>query len=314
MNLQYFEQHFPLGVSALSQLRRYQTPLSWVVFACLVAQVSWSAGQLVWMPFQSTTINTWHPSPVANLTAAKSVDVMAIKEKNLFGVSTLTEMPGQVVNQDAPQTRLNLTLVGVVVTGSAKKSLAIIANDDAQSTYGINEKIEGTRAKLKAVFHDRIIINNAGKDETLMLDDVDYSALPSSKPRISLPPNETSSPEQNSEGIYGKRPPDTENPQEILGIIRRELTRHPQTILDYIHFSKISKSEKTIGYRLSPGKVPQFFSALGLKDGDIATALNDIKLSNPKALGQIMKQLSDADGTTLTIERDGQTKNILIQF
>lgn len=68
--------------------------------------------------------------------------------------------------QDAPKTRLNLVLVGAVASSNPKLSLAVIANRGTQATYGINEEIEGTRAKLKAVLVDRVIIDNSGRDET----------------------------------------------------------------------------------------------------------------------------------------------------
>ena len=58
----------------------------------------------------------------------------------------------------------------------------MIANRGTQATYGINEEIEGTRAKLKAVLIDRVIIDNSGRDETLMLEGIEYKRLAVSAP------------------------------------------------------------------------------------------------------------------------------------
>ncbi|MGT0149779.1 type II secretion system protein N [Vibrio metschnikovii] len=46
------------------------------------------------------------------------------------------------VQVDAPPTRLNLTLVGVVASNELERSLAVIANRGQQATYGLNEQIE----------------------------------------------------------------------------------------------------------------------------------------------------------------------------
>lgn len=308
MNFQYLEQNFPIAVTALNQFKRYQVQLSWAVFGSMLAVSAWQVGSMVWMPFQSNTINTWHPTAVSHLSPAKSVDLTSIKQKNLFGISPLSAQGGYAKN--APQTQLNLSLVGVVVSQNAKDSLAIIAKQKTQTTYGVGETITGTRAKLKAVYEDRVIINNVGKNETLMLKDVNYSTVSSKHDTYShespmgvMPGN-----------VYGKRPPSIDNTKDILGTIKRELAKDPQTILQYVHFSKTEESGKIVGYKLTPGKVPQFFSSLGLESGDIATAVNDVDLTDPKALMELMGQLKDIDSLNLTVERDGESKDIFIQF
>ena len=96
----------------------------------------------------------------------------------------------QPVKQDAPQTRLNLTLVGLVASSNPQTALAVITHRGKQNTYGLNEAIEGTRATLQAVYPDRVIIRNSGRDETLMLDGVDFNKASQSTRKT--PPARTS--------------------------------------------------------------------------------------------------------------------------
>ena len=72
------------------------------------------------------------------------------------------------------KTRLNLTLTGVVASSEQEAGTAIIENRGSQAVYGLGEKIEGTNATLQKVYNDRVIIKNGVRNETLMLDGIDY--------------------------------------------------------------------------------------------------------------------------------------------
>jgi general secretion pathway protein C len=54
------------------------------------------------------------------------------------------------------------------------KSIAIIAHNGTQNSYGIGDYIDGTQARIRQVFADRVIIARDGRDETLMLDGEEY--------------------------------------------------------------------------------------------------------------------------------------------
>ena len=76
--------------------------------------------------------------------------------------------------EDAPQTRLNLTLTGVVASSNRENAAAIIEHQSSQETYGIGDLITGTRATLEQVHNDRVLIKQSGRLETLMLDGFEY--------------------------------------------------------------------------------------------------------------------------------------------
>ena len=207
--------------------------------------------------------------------------------------------------QEAPQTKLNLLLAGVVASSDSSKSLAVIANRGKQNTYGVGETVEGTRATLKAVFYDRVIIENNGRDETLMLEGTKYSKTiqQASKPATKV----QSTIAGNNSGLSSRD-------EQDLSQIRKEITENPQSVMKYIRLSQVSRDGNIVGYRVSPGKNRQLFEAVGLEAGDVAISLNGADLTNPAEMGKIWKTLPELTELNLTVERNGQLHDVYIGF
>lgn len=283
-----------------------QYRVSILIAGFLVALSGWTLGQVVWLTQDaSPQMVAWQPSPPPRGQGQTSerLNVAELKAMQLFGVYNENKpqpVVRQPVVQDAPKTRLNLVLVGAVASSNPQTSLAVIANRGQQATYGVGEEIEGTRAKLKAVLVDRVIIENEGRDETLMLEGVEYKKLSATSPQV-VP----------SSTITKNNPPDAD---DQLAQIREEITADPQKIFQYVRLSQVKQEDKVIGYRVSPGKSPQLFEAVGLQDGDIAVQLNGNDLTDPAAMGQIFNAVSELTELNLTVERDGQQHDIYIQF
>ncbi|MGV3001980.1 type II secretion system protein GspC [Vibrio sp.] len=277
-----------------------QSQLSFVITMLLTALIAWVVGILLWaLLFPTSGIARWSaPNVIASQTSSNSqTDTLSpLLSANLFGLYTQTPTQKQQVAQDAPQTRLSLTLVGAVASSNDKLSLAIIANQGKQATYGIGETIDGTRVTLTAVYVDRVIISNQGRDETLMLQGVDYSKSPQSVTR---------NPVENQA---------TTDDVADLDTIRKEISEDPQKIFQYIRLSQVMDEGQLKGYRVRPGKDRALFEQVGLQDGDIATALNGQDLTDPSKMATLWKTALESMEWNLTVERDGQTHDIYIQF
>lgn len=289
----------------LHGLMNSQAKISLLITAVFISLSAWIAGELIWYSVDSNSTTKWVAQKSESITQKNDfLDTRELKDANLFGLYSEKSEPvkaAQVVS-DAPKTRLNLTLVGVVASSNEANSLAVIANKGVQATYGINEDIEGTRAKLKAVLVDRVIIDNAGRDETLMLQGIDYSKRSVSSTQV----NTQRSPSVRTSG---------NNPSVKLEDIKQEITEDPQKLLQYIQLSQMRDKEgKLIGYRVRPGKNKVLFESVGLKSGDIATHLNGEDLTDTATMGRIWKSLSDLTELNLTVDRKGQTEEIYIQF
>ncbi len=275
-----------------------------LVFVCLSA---WLSGQIIWRFYGDQAVVTqWSPVQAGSASAqnrSDNYDVSALLEAALFGQFSEQAKPIETtpVVQDAPQTRLNLVLVGAVSSSTPQKSLAIIANRGKQATYGIGEQIEGTRAKLKSVFVDRVIIDNAGRDETLMLEGIKYKKSIPSQGSASRNEPARQAERDSSAAVAGQ-----------IDSIRAEIQQDSQKIFQYIGFSQAKRNGKIIGYRVRPGRNRGLFDAVGLKNGDVATALNGEDLTDPAVMGKIFTSISEMTELSLTVERDGQTHDIYI--
>ncbi len=256
---------------------------------------------MVWMVQDTPTVSSqWSPSvgnskPVNN----QGLDISSLQKGILFGEYSESK-PEVVVQQvvDAPKTRLNLTLVGVVASNNAEKNLSVIANRGSQATYGINEVIDGTRVKLKAVLPDRVIIDNSGRDETLMLQGIDYAKR---SPMAARPqPRRT------------ERTNSNEVNEEQLAEIQQTILKNPQDIFQYVRLSQVKEDDTILGYRVSPGKNSALFESVGLENGDIATEFNGFDLTSPDVMNELAVAVSEMTEINLSVLRDGQQHDIYI--
>ncbi|MBT2918565.1 type II secretion system protein GspC [Vibrio anguillarum] len=287
----------------LQKIPQWQKPISQFLTLVLLVTSAWILGKMVWLMQQNAVdITPWSPRAIASTpNAVRSLDLSSLQQGSLFGRYSEQKVEvAQPVVKDAPKTSLSLLLVGVVASNEPSKSLAVIANRGSQATYGVNEVIEGTRVKLKAVFNDRAIIDNSGRDETLMLDGIDYH-----KPSVATPERVVAS------NVRGNNPASAE---EKLDDIRAAIASNPQEIFKYVRLSQVKRDDKVLGYRVSPGQSPELFESVGLQDGDVAIALNGQDLTDPDAMNKIFQSVSELTEMNLTVERDGQSHDIYIQF
>ncbi|WP_299019964.1 type II secretion system protein GspC [uncultured Photobacterium sp.] len=281
----------PLSVTALTRM------MTWL----LVVMLAWILGRLVWSVVQPAAApSSWQAKQVAVSSSNRSgFQVSEVLDMHLFGryQQNAPVVKKEPVKQDAPVTRLNLTLVGVVASSDSQTSLAVITHSGKQNTYGLNEAIEGTRAILQAVYVDRVIIRNSGRDETLMLDGVKFTkggrALP-----LPLPPASKAKPV----------------PSTDLSRIKQEILEKPQTLFSYIRLSQVKRDGKLVGYRVNPGKERALFDSVGLKANDLAVSMNGNDLTDPTVMAKLWTELSQATDFTLTVEREGQLHDIYIEL
>ncbi|MGF1759056.1 type II secretion system protein GspC [Photobacterium sagamiensis] len=268
----------------------------------LVVMLAWLLGRLAWSFVKPATDVTPWQAQVASASGGKTsaFPLSDVLSMNLFGryQQDAPIIKKEPVKQDAPQTRLNLTLVGVVASSRPETSLAVITKGGKQNTYGLNEAIEGTRATLQAVYVDRVIIRNSGRDETLMLDGLKFSKSQSqSSSRQPAPSRSSKSPATSQ-----------------LTKIKQEILDKPQTLFSYIRLSQVKKDGELVGYRVNPGKDRVLFDAVGLVADDLAVSLNGNDLTDPTVMAKLWTELSQATDFTLTVEREGQLHDIYIEL
>ncbi|MEW9797725.1 type II secretion system protein GspC [Alteromonas sp. CYL-A6] len=229
------------------------------------------------------------------------VNISKIQQLNLFGDATRAPQPVvQEVVTDAPETRLNLTLTGVVVSSLQQAAAAIIENRGSQSVYGLGEKIEDTNATLQQVFSDRVIIRNGARNETLMLDGVDFEEA--NRRRQSVTRQERAAPEEEQRL--------SEEALEATASLRSQ----PANFTDFISISPKTEDGQLVGYQVKPGKEPALFDAAGLKAGDVIAQINGLDVTDVQQAQEALSELRSAQSIELTILRDGSYETLYLDL
>ncbi|WFB48104.1 type II secretion system protein GspC [Vibrio coralliilyticus] len=284
------------GVIQLDSFLKNQDRLSSMATVVLLGMSAWISGALIWKPMESQSVTPWQPMSVAGSVSKDSgLNIAELQNSNLFGrYQAQAPVEKKPVVTEAPKSRLNVILVGVVTSTEANKNLAVVASRGQQATYGIGETLEGTRATVVQVLYDRIIVDNSGRNETVMLEGLKYTKNLQQQPKTKSIKADVSA----------------DKLDEIRSVIRKDAKQ----IFQYVRMSQIKRDGEVIGYRLTPGKEKELFESVGLQSGDIATQINGQDLSNPATMGEIFKNMSQLTELNLTVERDGQPYEIYIEL
>ena len=244
--------------------------------------------------------------------AQQDVDISPLQKLNLFGRYNENEQIKEVAKEitDAPVTRLQLTLAGLVASDNPEGAAAIIEYQGKQETYGIGELIKGTRASLEEVLTDRVIIKQSGRLETLMLDGADYNQPAQNVANKKA--KQDAIKKRNTANVVDQR----SNKELTVNAtkLRTDLAKDPGKITDYLRISPARIKGKIVGYRLSPGKNPEFFKLSGLKSGDIAVQMNGNDLLAPLEAAQALSALRTERDISLLIERRKELIEILFSI
>ena len=195
----------------------------------------------------------------------------------------------------APASTANLILAGTIATQDPKHGVAIIAErGNPSKVYAVGERVVGG-ATLHSVYLDRVILDRAGALETLQL------------PRQILASNRA--PPALQRGADAGTAAAVEN-------IRRMVQQDPG-ILDQVMRTVPSydnSAGKLRGFRAYPGRNRQIFGKLGLKPGDLVTAINGTPLDDPQHSQDVFNTIQTSDHVTVTVERGGQKQDITLSI
>ncbi|MCF5883758.1 GspC family type II secretion system variant ExeC [Aeromonas veronii] len=273
----------------LAQCRRLpMTRVTQVAFLALLLMLAQQSAALTWRLLTLASPQTsqpWQPSAVAvSGQSNPRLELGEVSRLALFGKAIPKAQAKAAVAANAPRTQLNAQLNGVLASSDPAKSIAIIAMSGIQNSYGVGDMIDGTQARIRQVYPDRVIIERDGRDETLMLDGEEY----------------------------GKPLPQTNTAP--LGSLRSELMADPGKITDYLNISPVQVDGRMTGYRLNPGSNPEFFNQSGLQANDLAISINGLDLRDNMQAMQAMQQIAGATEMTVTVERQGEQFDIYVRL
>ena len=233
------------------------------------------------------------PVPTIGLTRAQhsALDIQSVVAAHLFGIAVAD--PNAQDPANAPPSTANLMLAGTIASQDPKRGVAIISDGGPAKVYAVGENVGG--ASLHSVYLDHVILDRSGSLETLLL------------PR-NLPPN-IPGPAQTRRGGDQRTVAAVDN-------IRRMVQQDPG-ILDQVMRTVPSYDNvagKLRGFRAYAGRNRQIFAKLGLKSGDLVTAINGTPLDDPQRSQEVFNTIQTSDRVTVTIERGGQKQDISLNI
>ncbi|MCE2573538.1 type II secretion system protein GspC [Motilimonas eburnea] len=295
---------FSGALSRLSSLP--QQKLSSIAFYSLLVLLCYQLANLTWlaMPTKSNQAPTWRPAPATEQGQNQpGLNLTALTALHLFGeFNKVVAKPKPVVQKpkEAPKTKLNVKLTGVLASTIPKNAMAIIEDRGRQDTYFIGNTIGNTGAVLKEVQPDRVILEYRGDLQTLMLDGEDYVA---------------SKPEPRASRSAPVKPAKPADPEPVeLELNRAELLANPNKITDFLSISPVRNQGTLVGYRINPGKDRSLFEAAGLQPNDLAVSLNGIDLTDMQQSMSLMQEFPTMREMTLSVERDGQIYDLFFSL
>ncbi|AMN47216.1 general secretion pathway protein C [Steroidobacter denitrificans] len=277
-------QSFP----ARQWLGRAAMHLPRILAAVLMVAIAWQLVNLLWLllePSPAQDPGPIHPAPGQAFQIHKGIDVQSIADAHLFGVP---QTPSGAA-EPAPQTRMNLALSAVFAGNDPRKGFAIIG-ESAQSgkVYATGAAIR-PRTRLHEVYADRVILDNAGKLEALLLPKLGSSSV-----------------------AISRIPPPANAPRQFAESLREIAQNNPGALAEIVRAQPVFAGGVQRGFRVYPGRNRQQFAQSGLRPGDLVIAINGTPLDDPQRGREIFDTLASSGQASLTVERNGQSHELTL--
>jgi general secretion pathway protein C len=226
------------------------------------------------------------PARPAGALRSHALDVAAITNAHLFGSAARREE-----GPDAPPSHVPLVLTGIIAGNDPRNGLAILGQSaQTAKVYAVGDNVAGG-VKLHAVYEDHVLIDRSGAIESLAL------------PRQvtggnSAPPS--------AAALQGENP--------AIERMRRMISEQPGLIGDVLRPQAVLNRGRTEGFRVFPGRNRAAFMRLGLRPGDVVTAINGTPLDDQDRGEQILRTLGSASEARVTVKRGGQQQDLTLNI
>jgi len=269
----------------LSQTNKLLPP---VITLLLIVACAYLLSQITWALIPGDASPSTPPQRATIASTAKNTQTnnyRHIADAHLFGI--FKQSTSTVAKQDAPETRLNLVLKGVLAATPMKLASAIISmgKNGKEDIYGIGDKVSS--ATVKEIYPDRVILQRSGRLETLRMPKEFNSNLIKS----------------TSSSRPGKI--DRSSPGSALSDIRKNILKNPTSFGKYAIPVPYKENGKLRGYRLKPQGDRSLFDTVGLEPSDVILAINGVELNNPAKGLKALRNLQRAKQINLTVLRNG---------
>jgi general secretion pathway protein C len=229
------------------------------------------------------------PLPVADLPAAAPLDISGLINAHLFGDAAV-QATGDAAN--APPSSMPLVLTGLFATENPEEGMAIIGESaQAAKFVMVGQQVPGG-AQLHSVYKDRAIISRGGALESVF--------LPKTQGGLAMAPPPPPVPSGSNEAMVERMRQMVSSDPGLLGQLMR-----PQAVF---------AGGRMRGFRVYPGSNRQAFARLGLRPGDLVTAINGTPLDDKDRAQEIFNTLSSSTEARVSLTRNGRQQELVLNL
>lgn len=267
----------------------------WLASMLLASLIAVELARMAIGAFGASPLKTPQPdSPRRAVATQPPVDIQKVVAAHLFGVATADSTATDPAN--APASTANLVLAGTIATQDPKHGVAIISDGGGPSkVFSVGDGVGG--ATVHAVYMDRVLLDRGGSLEALVL------------PRL-LQGSQAAVPAARTSGVFGG----DSRALSAAENLRRKVQQDPGILNEIMRTvpSYDNKAGKLRGFRAYPGHNRMIFAKLGLRPGDLVTAINGTPLDDPQRSQEVINTIQSSEHATVTIERAGQRQDITL--
>ncbi len=250
------------------------------------------AAQLAFIVVAMTSRTRQAAPPSAAAAPVAQLDIGGLVNAHLFG-NAAAPPSGDAAN--APPSSMPLVLAGVLATEDPKQGMAIIGESaQAAKVVAVGQQVPGG-AQLHSVYSDRVIIDRAGALESVYL------------------PRRTGGPVAMASAPPPPLPAGDSN-EAALERMRKLVSDDPGLISQVMRPQPVFAGGEMKGFRVYPGANRQAFARMGLRPGDMVTAINGTPLNDKDRAQEIFGTLATSTEARVTLMRNGRQQELVLNI
>lgn len=261
------------------------------------------------------------PLPVQPESAPKpdATRVLWVDQLDRYWQPLVAVEPESELIQPIEVSRLRVAIQGVFLSSIPGRSVVLLKYRNQDLTLSEGDELE-EGVKLQEIRRDALIFNRQGQLEKVALE-LREEGLQQAAPHLLDQKAATEMPARSSTRPASREHPAVEASQEIahqerVGTrpledtfgpdFRESLVSDPLQLMRHITLSPHNEGGRLQGFRIRPGSDPELFNRLGLKAGDLVTAVDGTPVSDTSAMMQLHGQLATARSLDVEILRAGE--------
>lgn len=291
--------------------------IPYLLIAFLLLVIAAQLAKLTWTMFDSPTtlsgMNGSEAVSVRNFPGKRTIDWNSIA---LFGKAEIVKQPvvkkvqiSKPKNPAALQ-RLDVTLIGVMLSSKAQNSYISIREKGETRVLKNGAEIQG--GVVVKTIQPRAFVASDGSAERI------FYLIPADQLKASDREAEMLQEKQKPEGASFT---DRKEAEEItyqvdeetklkLVEYREQLQENPLSLIDLVRVSPVQRNGELYGYRLLHGQDRKLLKSVGLRAGDIMLNVNDLPITDPGQLSEVIASLASGNMINLKIERGGKPRDL----